>query len=302
MKKSFLFIIVFLAGFFISQILSDQSEVSKKAESSELIELKVKYSRLKKRYESLNKAATNISNIDLKEYTELKSLEEKYKKADEILGKVMLLFLANIKVKMESKVQDYFANSERSIPLKKNIEDVSNDIPKMKLIKNENGLFSPINIPLKVEHPDFDQVAKSVEKTLINNPYMFYKNAKSAKNFKEILFLKGKFEGELYRIKGKFKGSTDKVLLEINFYEEEGKLKGDYISQLLRNGEAYSTNRGGGDNAQIRKVEGHPRQVLLETSPNSFIHLEITKGNDYYIGKYYDDDEFSGLVKLYRLN
>lgn len=294
-------IITLVFGLLIGSNLLTSKEVLLVEDDDDRKVLLNKNQVLEKKYQSLLGAMKGISDIDLEEYIHLKKSEEKYKKADEILGKIMLLFLANIQLKLKPEVKDYFTKGERSsvheVIDSKTVEEIN---PKQ--IDSIQNNITQMIVPLIIENPEFEQVAKNVEKTLIKNPYLYYKKAKAVEDLSKLKFLKGKFEGEVYLTKGKHKGSTEKIILDINFYHEAGKIKGEYLSQLFRDGQAYSTNRGEGGNTQIREVEHNFSQVLIETSPNSFIHLEIINGQDFYVGKYYDDDEFVGLVKLYRLN
>jgi len=57
------------------------------------------------RYSQFKGKLTELTEIDFDEYLRLKNMEEKYRKADEILGKAILLFLADLGLKIsEDKV------------------------------------------------------------------------------------------------------------------------------------------------------------------------------------------------------
>jgi len=279
-------------------------------------------SKTQKKLESFNKAAQKISNIDLLEYIKLKTMKEKYEKADEILGKIMLLFLANVQLEMNKDVKEYFSTSKRPT--------LKNDIPKSISVSKKKESIEVIISPFKkfnkknlgkIENEDFSDIEIKTAKFELKEPYSFYKNAKSATELKEVFRVYGKFEGELYRTTGKTKGSIDKVLLEIKFMQVGDKLKGEYFSELRRDGVAYSTNRGKGEyfselrrdgvaystnrgsgyNGQVKLIKKPKKHLLLQMSPNSFLQVFPSNESEVIIGRFYDNDEYAGLVRVEKL-
>ncbi|MBY0385209.1 hypothetical protein K2X05_08635, partial [bacterium] len=55
------------------------------------------------KYENLQKKIQQIHDVDFEEYVQLKEQKEKYLKADEILGKIFLVFLAEAGLKLSQK-------------------------------------------------------------------------------------------------------------------------------------------------------------------------------------------------------
>ena len=95
-----------LTGYFFQ---SDKTETSS-LESEQVQISKVEYSKLKessKRANELNQKVQSLSKINLEEYVTLKDQREKYLKADELFGKVMLLFLADLGLHMNKSVKDW---------------------------------------------------------------------------------------------------------------------------------------------------------------------------------------------------
>ncbi len=81
-KNFFIVLVVFVAGFITNKIITTSISVEKPALC-----------------ENLNAAKNDLISIsqnEYLEYTKIKDLKQKYEKADELLGKVMLLFLADI--------------------------------------------------------------------------------------------------------------------------------------------------------------------------------------------------------------
>lgn len=95
-----------LAGYFF-QISTQPPEVREKSDSivseQELKELRSK----SKKADELSEKLKKLSEINIEEYVTLKDQREKYLKADELFGKVMLLFLADLSLHMNKTVSDW---------------------------------------------------------------------------------------------------------------------------------------------------------------------------------------------------
>ncbi len=257
----------------------------------------------------LERSIQKLTDDDLIEYAQLTEMKAKYEKADEILGKIMVLFLANIHLEINKNVKDYFVHNKR--PKLKTLP--SHPLSETTNLKKTNIGPEVITDPFKdwdkshfnkIESEEFEIVEIKTSKFELKNPYQFFKSAKDAKSIKELGLISGKFEGDLYITKGKNKGKIDKVVLDINFHQERNKLIGQYFVEISRDGKPYSTNRGSGDNGQAKIVKKPKRHYLLEASPNSFFQVfpESSRNNQSNLfGKFYDDDEYIGLVKLYRM-
>lgn len=251
--------------------------------------------KIEKNNKSFITAATNISNVDLLEYTKLKTMKEKYEKADEILGKIILLFLANIQLEMDKDVKKYFTSSDRpELGLKEKKKE------SLKVIPN------PFEVSIKeksevIDNEEFSDIESKTTKFNLKEPYAFYKNAKSATELKDIFRVYGKFEGELYITKGKNKGIIDSIHIDIKLMQVGNTLKGDYISELRRSGVPYSTNRGSGENKQVKLISKPKKHLLLEMSPSSFLQIFPSNESEIIIGRFYDNDEYMGLVRLYKM-
>jgi hypothetical protein len=249
-----------------------------------------------KQLDSLSEGFYNLSQTEFNEYIKLKDESKKAEKAEEILGKVMLLFLANVQMKMTTEVKDYF-DKPKKVALDKKEKKTKESV----LSKDEKKLEVYINEykkakPLGVKDSEFVDVERQMP-IEIKSPYAYFKKAKPIKEYDKIQKFNGLFSGSMLVTAGKKKGQRHSVELNIAFSDDNGKINGSYESKLSFEGNTYSHNRGGGGNRQIRRAS--KGLYLVETSPNSFLHLRYLSDKDYFIGKYYDDDEYIGLVKLY---
>ncbi len=238
--------------------------------------------------------------LDLQDYVRLQNLEDKYKKADEILGKVMLLYLANIAARLDEPSTAYFSkpHEERThLPEKVRDDSEEKEIAKVErpeVVAREKVSTTPESISedLVFGPGDFKKEIKKLEKPnveqALSNPI------KTLKLYRRI---KGVFTGQIRYEAGKFKGQTHRIELESDFVEEDDQLKGTYYLGMSQDGDYYSENRGSGGNRGIRLSP--KKEYILEASPTSFIQV-IPKGRNRLIGFYYENNKFTGTVKLER--
>ncbi len=104
---SILLFIGLIVGYFIPHIgevpESDKIDSSVQVSKQEYDELKKTAEKAKQLEEKIN----TLSEINLEEYVTLKDQKERYLKADELFGKVMLLFLADLSLHMNEKVKEW---------------------------------------------------------------------------------------------------------------------------------------------------------------------------------------------------
>ncbi len=75
-----------------------------------------KQSEIFQKAESVNNKIKLLSETEYQEYLNLKDSEEKYKKADELLGKVMVLFLADLGSRLANKPVSIDSNTDTQPP------------------------------------------------------------------------------------------------------------------------------------------------------------------------------------------
>jgi hypothetical protein len=293
MKTVFLIIIFFTIGLFSGKYLFSTNEVIVRSETIPI------QSGADKKLDSMSNAFFNLTQKDFLEYTNLKDQKSKYLKADEILSKIILIFLANVQMRMNPAVKSYFVDGVKPELEEKKVYDpdtaLEPDLQESETKDTKEFMYKKH----KVKNEQF-QVAVNKLPIEIISPYAFFKKAKAIVNLDRIKKFNGTFRGNLLIETGKNSGQIHDVELIINFNQEGQKIKGAYESKLSFKGQLYSHNRGSGDNGQIRR--GEKGLYLLETSPSSFMHLKYIEGEDYFVGKYYNNDEYSGLVKIYPIN
>ena len=136
-KKISILLSIFVIGILIGKYLFSKHEV---VIQKETIAIK---SNDGKKLNSISNAFFNLSQKEILEYTKLKDAKKKYEKADEILGKVILLFLANVQMRLKPEVEDYFVHGERKLIKQEQPEvKINNDLKKSPEVVITSGLIS----------------------------------------------------------------------------------------------------------------------------------------------------------------
>jgi hypothetical protein len=251
---------------------------------------------------AFSSAAQNLK-LELNDYVRLESSDEKLRRAEEILGKVMILFLANIAIHFEPETIDYF-DAPKSIevavkaPLPSNTIEIETP-PKENppTISKLNYIDSELSMDNLPRH--FEGKLGFLSKSTLKEPFKYFSSAKAINSAAIYNKVSGLFKGDLYILRGKMKGFVDQVILDIDFQVEPEKLKGTYELSLSRDGVPYSVNRGRGNNRQVKTLDSKNGEILLEASPSSFLQV-YPVGDSELFGNFYDNGKFLGIVRLVR--
>ena len=104
--KNFLLILLPLIGLFIGYFLGQPSDFEKEATLS-LQERNLSFQENALKYDLAKKKLELFTEKQMNEYHSLLGEKEKYKKADDILSKVMLIFLADLGLHLSQKNKDW---------------------------------------------------------------------------------------------------------------------------------------------------------------------------------------------------
>jgi hypothetical protein len=287
------FIVVsFFAGLVLGSICSLYYQKSRIISESKNCEERLSDSENK--LTDLKTKMDQLASVDMKEYQELKDEKEKYKKADEILGKVFLLFLADLGLKSGSPKANI---ADRAID--KNKIETSPSPSLVPVTPQALDILSKEKIgEASIDYDSSPQkLIKFLEKHRLDKPKEIFKLTDYATTLnsagKKIM---GHYEGVLYRSDK----TTEDIVLEINFTFSKGKLEGTYSAQMIKNGNPGSTSTGNGDNQSIKNVPGKDNEIIIEMGGReSFAHLVYFSSGDYFLGDFYNNkNEIVGLIKL----
>ena len=226
-----------------------------------------------------------FSQNEAKKFAEAKDPSEKLRAAEELYGKMMVLFLANL-----------------GLELQKNTP-VSHVAPE---IAEKSQVTAPAvpDVVMKTEcAPCAQTVAaeKKKEEKRLTTPEKFSASKYPSKLDPVIRKMRGVFVGKLTYFAGSRRGKIDGALIEVDLIEKEGSLDGA-INVILtdEDNKPYSRNRGRGGNKTIRYNE-KDRMVYVEASPNSFFAFRAREFDRSEVsGEYYEDNAMVGKTLLFR--
>ena len=152
MTKSFYFLIsVLLTLFFVIGLFAERYLIKKDAGNlftqAQYDELNLKNQSLEKKNDLFKKELlkirghfSEISSVDIEEYLRLKTMEEKYQKAEEILGKILLIFFADLDIHLTQSQREFAEKmSENPLPTIESHEEglfLNESTPEKKILQN----------------------------------------------------------------------------------------------------------------------------------------------------------------------
>jgi hypothetical protein len=232
-----------------------------------------------------------LSENDIAEYYRLKTLEERYKKADEILGKVMQIFLADLGLKLSQ--------------------------PTVDLVKHPPELAAAAPPPAAPPKPEPPKPAPVKEK---REHYYSLASVKNLKDIDEFLAL-AKIEGQpnasrlslafsnreeiLSRLKGTFSGfaqilepgkgpKTWNVVFQLDGTMEGGHFRGQFYSHVEEDGRIIGRT---GAISALRDYVSDPSGMLLTVAPATVLQLYYFSNLD-VIGGFVYRIKLGGMVPI----
>ncbi len=263
----------------------------------------------KGKYEKLSAEIAKIHGVDIQEYMELREQKELYLKADEILGKILLLFLAETGLKLSQKEIAHFKGNKMPLPTTTELDSSSLHPGKKEA--------SPCG-PLKTAGADIDTLWLKAEKggkvseddlksLEVGN---LFSVIKSAKPYGADLAqkLEGHYEGSINLEKPTARVWVTTLDFEITGESAEGIVEGNYKFTLAEpNKPPFSSSSGDGTQDQFTSPSGSQAIFvkIRSESKENYLQLYSVDGGKKLIGNYYNSksmDEFekTGTVTLWR--
>jgi hypothetical protein len=225
---------------------------------------------------------------EAKNYAELQDAEAKLKAADEMYGKMMMLFLAELGL---------MAQPSRPVtnmvcpPVEKAIKDEVIDIETQKT-----------DVALKVVSPDEATTPKKNEAPK-NDVERWVKFASTpyidnfSRKVRRMMF--GQFEGQMRHLPPN-QQRIDTVQMQFNLQQVDKKIEGDtLVSMIDPTGKEYSRNAGNGGNKTIKKGDSE-NSYYVEASPTSYFLLNLSKFPR-VSGQYFERGKLAGNVFLRKI-
>lgn len=256
----------------------------------------------------------SIAETDLAEYYRLKTLEERYKKADEILGKIVGIFLADLGLRVSGDVERaskepspvaLAAPTSDTATAKKETEAPTNDTaaasggpfgsaatsatpgepnPTRPSLDSLNSSQEIADFLKRVEIRDFDAALKA--------------STGFANKTATLASLQGRFVGVASVLKRGTQETWD-AELELNGQMARGiRFRGNYSLKFAKNGKVFSNKTGRGNLAdEFREWKDDPEVIFIEASPDTFIQVYYLKGPDMIVGNVLEQPNRAGAYR-----
>jgi len=262
--------------------------------------------RTKELYQDLRTKFSALNDIDLEEYVQLKSEKEKFDKANEILGKILVIFMADLGLKVTgsraalarqaSATMDGLANPGAGtiapVPTSiNNGSEQSQGSPVRAETSNANK-WTQNEAKLDTLRGD-TEVDAFLESTRIQD-FASERDASVPLIKKPGLAepLNGAFEGDVNLEEGK----VWTMHMEVNGQVmRNGKFQGQAQITLSEGGKVFSRKNDNGDlDGDFRNFAGSDHALLLELSPDLYAQVYYLKAQDEFIGNIYRLEKHSG--------
>ena len=211
MNKNILYLVlIVLVGFSAYQVGQSSSndvelELSEQIDSPDY----------KAKYEGLQEKFSDLDKVDIEEYLQLKTQKEKYEKADEILTKIMKIFLVNLGLRIS---QDRVKSVETHLSGKKS-NSRREEVVSKERSKPELGKTRTKSVEKSIKSSTASRSGMKSSKKKIEKKVEYYHGEITfLGKKKKPWYIKLKLDG-LFYINGDFKGSEYVMI----FPEGEGK-------------------------------------------------------------------------------
>lgn len=258
----------------------------------------------------------SLADGDLEDYYRLKTMEERYLKADEILGKMMVIFLADLGLRVSNSAQraaqDRAVITERSEPPKAQVVPNTPAPASLSVVTSEDKakpLFDRLNHNEKglLQARDERNVDGLLRRVRIGDFGTALGASKGFMNRGDSLgSLNGSFLGRSrVRVEGRFEAWN--VQLEVAAAMQKGKLAGQVRTRLLKDGKVFSDSNSNGDSLEVfREFAGDSAALLVKVNDKLYLQayylreLDLLATNIYRRGSEAEGFEHIGSAQLKR--
>ena len=239
-----------------------------------------------------------LTDQQVTEYYQLKSDSEKIKAADEILAKMMTIFLHDLGIRISRNVLDQSVASLERHALDPAIPTAQ---PGTKTTSKEGdpavAEFSTTSWKraerLRHEIKNELEAAEFLDKVKIEN---FDKALKDTKPFLNrtgtLQNVQGQFQGRaLIKRNEKYRNWDVEVFLDGNL--DKGSLQGNAKVRIAENGKVFSNSSDNGKLKSFREFNSGSDAILVRASPSIYFQMYFLKDNNTLVGNIYEQDSDS---------
>jgi len=273
-------LISFAIGFFTNRLISTRAVL----DEDKALSLK--------RCDELADAKANLTSIsknEYLEYTKIKDLKQKYEKADELLGKIMLLFLADVGFRVH-----------KSTPLEAVVikaEALPSQVPPESINKPNTETVKPSRLEPKADSVlvgrsalirnlgTEKQILHVLDEAIIENPKIEVAQGESL-NLKQARLLEGRYTGTVKFLDGKREKLS--VIWDLAPDYSKNNLSGTFNLSIHGPGQNSESN-GRGDIDNIVSLAGDRDGFLVSgCGDRCYLQLYYNSRADQFYGNYYE--------------
>ncbi|MDG0815236.1 hypothetical protein [Bdellovibrio svalbardensis] len=259
-----------------------------------------------------------LTKKDFEEYQNLKTMEDRYKKADEILGKIVTVFLADLGLKLSFKpLNPALLEGACAIPgLAPAVTPTPSPAPQQSNMSTPPAATTPTIVKTPAWILNEKRIAnmdreEDILRALKQNPIEdLFTTLKSSHDISrgEALIIEGRFQGEIHFFDRK-KHKSDWILYwEINDITAQGRTSSSSLITLTEksNGKTFSRSRGNQMLKNFTRPDGSKALIVNVNDDDGYIQIYPVGGTDQWVGNYYEKSKigeynFVGQVTLNRI-
>jgi hypothetical protein len=247
--------------------------------------------------ESIKEKFQRLTDQEIQEYYLLKNEQEKYRKADEILGKIVLLLLQDLGVRVSESMQKAAQEPTTQRPDSQLNQENSNQAP---VVQVESS--APSKVLSQASSPVNPWVQNEKKLSEVSSPTEVaeYLNQVKIDNFEDSLKQSKSFTNtnqNLSDLTGRYKGAAQVVIRGKNTtWDIEMNLEANMRGAVLRglshiliseNGKTFSNSKDRGEVMNLREFSGGSQATLIRASPSINFQTYYIKSREAMIGNIY---------------
>ncbi len=256
----------------------------------------------------------------IEDYYRLQSMEEKYKKADELLAKIIIALLQDLGMKISPEAQASAEKASRgdlTVNMLSGVQKQEKNEFITRPEKNPHGSALKEGTEKKnwsVHEAHLEQVqtanqaSEFLEKVKIENFDAALKSSSAFKNTQQLLeSIIGKYEGSA-EVSYSGKARVWQIEIDMDLRMNQNLLRGRSQIKLSENGRTFSNSTDRGEPKNLREFSNESVALMIRASPSLILQVYYLKTSDSFIGNVYRMEEeainyqYVGTLKLFRKN
>lgn len=267
----------------------------------------------KTKYEQLQAKIQNFTDADFQEYQQLKDRSQQYAKAEELLGKIMMVFLADLGLKVNKTDLDKVAKMAQPIPPPlppATPVNASTQAPPTSGPHGGPAAGSQVTKPVADsgappnwaekeralgEIANENDAENFLKKVAVDNLFPIVKTSRPL-DAAMLDAVNGNYQGRIVMDDPEQK--AQEISLELKGFREGESTTGTYKIMVGPPGRVDSNTSGSGQLKNFHSVEGSTQAVIIDATPNTYIQVYPIPRLNQLIGNYYRQDSIDKFSKI----